>query len=50
MAISAATIEEFAAGVERAIRGWKRGAKRNHFRESLPIHHPISIDTPGRKG
>ena len=49
LGISAATIEEFAAGVERAMRSWKRGAKRNHCRESLPILHPISIDTPGHK-
>ena len=50
LAISAETIEEFAAGVERAMRSWKRGAKKDHCMESLPIHNPISIDTPGRKG
>jgi len=50
LAISADTIEEFAAGVERAMRSWKRGAKKNHCRESVPIHHLSSIDTPGRRG
>jgi hypothetical protein len=44
LAISAETIEEFAAGVERAMRNWKRRAKQNRSPESLPIRNLISID------
>ncbi len=50
LAIPAETIEEFAAGVERAIRSLKRGGNTNHCRERLPIHDLSSIDTPGHEG
>ena len=44
LAISAETIEEFAAGVERAMRSWKRRAKLTRSVENLPIRNLISID------
>ncbi len=49
LAISAETIEEFAAGVERAMRGWRRRSKRKPSLEGLPIHNLISIELHRRE-
>jgi hypothetical protein len=49
-AIPAATIEEFAAGVERVMRGWKQAANRIHGREPLPMPSLLPITAPRREG
>jgi hypothetical protein len=46
MAIPAETIEEFAAGVERVMRGWRKATNRVHHRETLPTPSPIPLTAP----
>lgn len=48
--IPAETIEEFAAGVERVMRGWKQAANRNRCREILPMPSLLPMVAPRREG
>ena len=50
LSIPAETIEEFAAGVERVLRGWRQGTNRIHCREILPVHRCIPMIEPRREG
>jgi hypothetical protein len=50
LSIPAETIEEFAAGVERVLRGWRRGTNRIHCREILPAHSCIPMIEHRREG
>jgi hypothetical protein len=50
LAIPADTIEEFAAGVERVMRGWKQAINRNRCREVLPMPSLIPMVAPRREG
>ncbi len=50
LAIPAETIEEFAAGVERVMRGWKRSTNRFRRRETHPEPSLIPMVEPRRKG
>jgi hypothetical protein len=49
MDIHAGTIEEFAAGVERLIRGWRRTENSSRCMEPVSIPGWISIDAPPRR-
>jgi hypothetical protein len=50
LAIHAETIEEFAAGVERVTRLWKRAGNRLPGREPIAIRQLIEVDLPPRSG
>jgi len=50
LAIPAETIEEFAAGVERVVRGWKQGTNRIPCREILPMQSLVPMVPYNREG
>jgi hypothetical protein len=50
LAIRAETIEEFAAGVERVTRLWKRAGNRSSGEEVLGLRKLIEVDLPPRSG
>jgi hypothetical protein len=48
LAIRAETIEEFASGVERAMRLWRRAGKRSSDEKPLVLPRLIEADLPPR--
>jgi hypothetical protein len=46
LSISAGTIEEFAAGVERMARQWKRAGTGSMARETAAIRGMIEVELP----
>lgn len=50
MSIPASTIEEFAAGVERMSRLWKRAGKVSLPRETAALRGWIELEIPPRSG
>ena len=50
LSISADTIEEFAAGVERMMRQWRQAGGRMETRETVPVHGLLAMEIPPRTG
>ncbi len=50
LSISADTIEEFAAGIERMMRQWKRAGGRKDTRETVAVRGLLAMEIPPRTG